>query len=89
MNVGRLEKTVNFYRRYVLEGGLFFVIGFKKRECCREIISLSLHYLQVFAPVFAIGGKSVDTELESNNFNYSDIFSLETRLSKYEMSLTT
>ena len=37
-------------------------------------------YLQVFARVFAIGGKSVDTELEWNNFNYSDIFSLETRL---------
>ena len=48
----------------------------------KKIICLSLHYLHVFARVFAIVRKSVDTELESNNFNYSDIFSLETRLSK-------
>ena len=60
---------------------VFSVIGFQKKNR-REFFLLFLHYLQVFAPVFAIVGKSVDTELESNNFNYSDIFSLETRLSK-------
>ena len=61
---------------------VFSVIGFQKKNRRELLLLFFLHYLQVFPPVFAIVGKSVDTELESNNFNYSDIFSLETRLSK-------